>query len=652
MEARIQRTVLMVIFLTITLSPVPLTVPLMWATSPDDELPRSVFQASTIPPHFLKDARAVVRHGRQTFIVKNQRKALLKIHRVVTVLNAEGRDFGELVMWYDRFTRVSDLEATLYDAAGTEIRSLSGSDVKDYSATSGSSLYDDNRVRYATLYHSTYPYTLEYMLEFSFDGYVGWPKWYPEEDRASVEYSRFDVTLPAGMPLRRVQTFAGEPSARSDGEFTTYTWEAKGLPPFEPEPVGPSIGDQRQHVTIAPEKFEMDGYAGDLTSWQSFGKWYFTLQANRQTLPSAERQAVSAMVAGLRDRKEKIRKVYEYLQKKTRYVSVPLGIGGWQPFDATYVSTRGYGDCKALTNYMLSLLGEVGIEARPALIYSSQISPQMSGDFACNVFNHVILCAPAQNDTIWLECTSQDIPFGHLSYYNESRNALVVGPEGGTLVRTPTSSSKDNRQMRSATVVLQHSGNATATIHTTYTGNQQDYVRLNIGDASSRERDEWVRENLDIGSFDIIDKDFSDLQVGSKEVGFSLRISLPRYASIAGNRLLFQPNLMGKRQYVPRPVRQRKQPIVHRYAYKNIDSVKFQIPAGYRVEAIPKPVDFETSFARYKASSSLTEEGVLVYLRELEVMSQELPPATYDEYRRFFHDVAQADKANVALVLK
>jgi hypothetical protein len=57
-------------------------------------------------------------------------------------------------------------------------------------------------------------------------------------------------------------------------------------------------------------------------------------------------------------RKEPIMKaklIYDYVQQKSRYVSIQVGIGGWKPMDASDVDRLGYGDCKGLTNYTKAL---------------------------------------------------------------------------------------------------------------------------------------------------------------------------------------------------------------------------------------------------------------------------------------------------------
>jgi len=67
-------------------------------------------------------------------------------------------------------------------------------------------------------------------------------------------------------------------------------------------------------------------------------------------LPETTKQKVTELTKNAKSREEKARLLYEYVQNKTRYISIQLGIGGFQPFEARVVDETGYGDCKALSN--------------------------------------------------------------------------------------------------------------------------------------------------------------------------------------------------------------------------------------------------------------------------------------------------------------
>jgi transglutaminase-like putative cysteine protease len=109
-------------------------------------------------------------------------------------------------------------------------------------------------------------------------------------------------------------------------------------------------------VLFAPAAFEIQGYKGEMNSWQEFGKFQYILNSKRDELPANIIQQVNELTAGASDNAEKVKLLYAFLQKNTRYISVQLGLGGWQPIEASRVAQTGYGDCKALTNYMHSLL--------------------------------------------------------------------------------------------------------------------------------------------------------------------------------------------------------------------------------------------------------------------------------------------------------
>ena len=59
---------------------------------------------------------------------------------------------------------------------------------------------------------------------------------------------------------------------------------------------------------------------------------------------------VKELVKDLKTVEEKAKKVYEFVQNKTRYIGVQIDIGGWSPITADRVDISGYGDCKGLTN--------------------------------------------------------------------------------------------------------------------------------------------------------------------------------------------------------------------------------------------------------------------------------------------------------------
>jgi hypothetical protein len=608
------------------------------------------FDVAKMPAELAKDADAVMRLDALTFVVENSGKAKMRMQQAVTILNAKGREMGRTVVGYDKFRQLADLRGWLYDANGRKIRDLKKSDTDDYSAIADYSLYEDSRVRVAELQYDVYPYTVAFEYEMNYQGVISWPGWYPYSSRAPIERSSYEVSVPADVPLRyHLRDIEPAPKIESAGARKILRWQAANLPKWEREPYSPGWPPR---ILTAPATFEIAGYSGDMSSWASFGSWFYRLANGRAALPAPALSEVQSLCANAASPREKTRLLYEYLQSKTRYVSVQLGIGGWQPFDAAYVYQRSYGDCKALTNYMLALLQTNGVEAFPALIRHGEDEPDVIADFPSNQFNHVILCVPMAKDTLWLECTSQTSPFGHIGAGNEDRNVLVVTPEGGKLRRTPASKSTDNQQIRRAVVTLSETGDGIAEVRTRYTGNQQDRVRWALAKSTPREREEWLREEIDVPSFRLVSADFSGAEGKHAEIVLPIKLELPRFAPRSGvARLFLRPNLMERRKYIPPEVKERKQPVEFDYAYLDTDTITYRLPANFVIEAAPPTVALETTFGSYHAATTL-RDGTLEYERRLEIREKSLPADQYEAYRRFIADVVKADNAQVVLVRK
>jgi transglutaminase-like putative cysteine protease len=281
----------------------------------------------------------------------------------LTILNEKGDKHAQLVLDYDKLHKIKEINGALYDAQGKQIRKLKPKEVQDVSGVDDNSLIDDNRRKYFSFYHKVYPYTVEFEVVTEYNNTLFFPMWLPQEDENyAVEQSRLTVWCPQDYNVRfKSFNYNEQPVMGTDKNQKSLQWEIKNKEAVAYEFGLPSWLDITTSVLLAPSHFKIENYTGDMTDWKAFGQFVYTLKQGRDLLPDAIKHKVHALTDHLSNPKDKIQALYQYLQQNNRYVSIQLGLGGWQPFDAKYVASKGYGDCKALTNYMHSLLKETGI---------------------------------------------------------------------------------------------------------------------------------------------------------------------------------------------------------------------------------------------------------------------------------------------------
>lgn len=390
---------------------------------------------------------------------------------------------------------------------------------------------------------------------------------------------------------------------------------------------------------------------GNMTNWQDFGKFVYALKEGRDQLPPNVKQAVHQIADGIMDPKKKIQALYEYMQKNTRYISIQLGIGGWQPFDASYVATKGYGDCKALSNYMYSILKEAGIPSNYTLIHAGEYSGHINDDFPSSQFNHVILSVPLSKDTVWLECTSQTLPAGYLSNFTSDRFALVVDENGGRLVRTPKYSIRDNLQTRKITAKLDEEATLTAKVVTTYRAEQQDDVHDMIHYLAKDKIKEYLQKKFDFATYDVVNFDYKEQKSEMPVMEETLELSVSNYASVTGKRLFIMPNVMTRTGRKLKAEEERKYDLVLEDEYTDVDSSEIEIPTGFEMESLPIPTSIETKFGRYSNSVKVNGNKISYY-RKMENFSGRYPASDYSSLVNFYDAIYKADRSRIVLVKK
>ncbi len=613
---------------------------------------------ASIPVALLANADAVVRYDETSFEILSKSQARLRRRLVVTVLNENGeRDHAQLYVRYDKFTKIVSLEGTVYDSAGKPVYKLKNADIHDYGYGAFSDMITDARLKIAEFGKKRipYPYTVEFSYETRERNMMFYPSWTPEyTNRTAVERAAFRVKVPDDMDFRFKILNEAPEVEKSTGKETWYTWTAGNRQALAEEVYGLPERQRQPMVLTAPSTFEIQGYNGDFTSWGDFGKFYSSLNRNRDVLPEKTITELKALTAGLQTDEEKIRTVYEWMQSRTRYVSIQLGIGGWQTIDAQTVATKGYGDCKALTNYYIALLRQVGVTAYPTLIKAGS-GAEIIPDFPSNQFNHVIACAPvAGGDTIWLECTSQVEATGFLGTFTGNRYALLVTPEGGKLVRTPGYLPADNRRIRSSMVALQATGDARVSVETSYYGTRQEQPSGVIHGKTADEQEKWLLKNLGISGADLTAFAFAHKKEGPPVVKESLELTIRRFATRTGSRYFIKPSFLNRVLNFPVTGEERRTDFYldpDTYHFTDIDSVQILLPANLNVESSIAPVRVTSKFGVYEADVKMAGNS-LTYCHRLSMTGGRYPAADYPEWIEFIKKIRREGRSQLVLVEK
>ena len=614
------------------------------------------YAVSKISKKMLENAHAVKRMEHQSFIINNERSTIIRHYYAITILNENGDEHASLEVYYDKLTSINYISGTLYNAAGVQIKKIKTKDLNDYSAVSDNSLAEDGRVKTFDFNYKVYPYTVEYEIEVLKNNSFMFPGWIPQEGESlSVEQSDYTVVFPEGYQLRyKSLNYSGEPKKSLDKGKQNLSWTVSNLPAIKLPFAIASWADLATVVYIAPNNFEIGGYKGNMESWKSYGDFLNQLNKDKDVLPANIATEVKNLTAGVSDEKERIKILYNYLQKNTRYISVQLGIGGWQPFDASYVAKNGYGDCKALTNYMHSLLKAANIPSYYTVIYagsSGYAKNRFMQDLPSSQFNHVVLLVPTGKDSMWLECTSQQAPAGYMGEFTGNRKAVSITEAGGVVVSTPSYGVNENQQLRIITAKLTEEGTLQMKVDTRYECFQQESLSYLINALSEKKVKEYLEKNLSLSTYDINKFSYKETKSELPFIEENLDITVPNFATITGKRIFITPNILNRSSTQITSDTLRKSDFVFDFPYRDKDEISIELPEGYQIESKPKDRKLETPFGKYILTTKL-EGNKIIYSRLMEQFSGRFAPKMQKEIVEFFKEVYSADRSRIVLVKK
>jgi hypothetical protein len=245
--------------------------------------------------------------------------------------------------------------------------------------------------------------------------------------------SRYIVDVPAGVDMRVREDNLNFPrQVKTVGNRKIYTWATANIPRVKGERFAADSNGVRMTIMT-----------GSPTTWAKIASWYAANAKERYSVTPAVAAKLSDVVKGASTRDDSIRAIHRWIAQDIRYVSIALGLGGYQPRTPDEVVATGYGDCKDKATLFVAALDKMGVTAYPVLLNSrGGVRRELP---TIEQLDHAIAAIKRGSSYQFVDLTAGLTPFGQLPYDEQGEFGLVVHPDGTSEVVTlPADSGSSN----------------------------------------------------------------------------------------------------------------------------------------------------------------------------------------------------------------
>jgi hypothetical protein len=488
---------------------------------------------------------------------------------------------------------------------------------------------------------------------------------YDFQESLPVAVSRFVLTVPAGWEVRgTVFNHAPIEPAVAGG---TYTWEMRDLPWIEHEHYCPDLHAVAPRLGVTFSPGENKAGLTPLKDWAAVSAWQagFADPAAEPTDPV--RAKAVELTRNAASELDKIRSIAVFAQQ-VNYVSVQTNItrgGGYTPHAAADVLARNYGDCKDKATLMRALLKAVGIGSYLTAIYSSDrtfVRPEWPSPWQ---FNHAIIAIRVSPETqlptvfqhprlgrlLIFDPTDPDTPLGDLPEDEQGSRGLVIAGAQGELVEMPLLPANTNRIESTVEASMSPAGALQAHIGRQYFGQAAAQAHARMAHQSNDDLKRGYERSMArrVGAIAVKQANISG-RIGEGQMQLSLDFDAGNFSQAVQGLIIVKPGTLALgADYVFAPG-ERKLPVkLDADVYR--DSVRIQLPPGYKVDEMPDAVHLESRYGAYQASWK-ADGSDLLFEQSTEVRDALVPAAQYAELRAFFDKIGGSQAAPVVLTKK
>lgn len=578
-----------------------------------------------------------------TYTIRSEEDAEIEETYRIQINSDKGRQFAMFQDYFDQFRKISDVTVDIYDMQGKRIKRLRRSDGVEIGFNPSYEINDAKLLLIRPEYQN-YPFIVEVQAVVKLNGYLSLPPWVPRGYfNLAVDQSKLVVSRPENLNPAFKEEFIKGTQINEKGNLVT-TYEVTGLPAVDRKARFRDFYESEAKVLISPRQFKLDNTTGSFESWSAFGDWFLSLNSEPCQLDPKTTSLIQSMNTS--DKREVIRRLYEYMQDKTRYVSIQLGIGGFKSLPTEDVEKYGYGDCKALSTYMKNMLDNAGIKSHYILVHAGNDVPDVKAEFPSNQFNHVYIGVPMSTDTVYLECTSQISPSNYTGTFTDDRNVLWIDKNRSRIIRSRIYPHTLNVRKSKVSIDLSDTGDATISQSVTNEGVFFDEIML-FKNAPASYIEQHNQSKFGYSDFAI--KDFKYTQPDRHVPSFSstYNIQVKGLAKAAGTRLVFPavPTTPTKK-YIDGDDLMRYYTIKRGMTVE--DEIIVNVPRNLWIYSLPEKESVNSRFGSYSLETEF-DDGVLKIKRSIVLYKGDYQQKEYEEFKAFLQQMERLESRKLVM---
>lgn len=439
----------------------------------------------------------------------------------------------------------------------------------------------------------------------------------------------------------------------STKDSNIWTWTANNTNGYQGEDDSEEALYYTPHIIVYIKNYDYKGKNYSvLNDVNDLYKWYVSLvdQIDETDL-SQVHQIAENVTKGLTNNHDKAEAIFSWVQNNINYVAFEDGLGGFIPRSASSVCEKRYGDCKDMANLLFEMLNHVGVEAYRTWIgtrnrpYSYLEVPTPMVD------NHMITTAMIDGETIFLDATDSNVPFGMPSAFTQTKEALVgIDKDTFKLIKVPIQSADKNASKVVSTITLEGETMKVSETRELTGYEKVDFIVDYTFKKDTRTDEEFLNNTFVLGNNKTNYTNFKMANFDNKNTPLVLNydLSIDSYIKTIGDKMYINLDLDRVLSKSKINIEEKKLSKKIEHAYQKTYETTFVIPEGFKANFIPEAMNFE--HPDYSFNITYTQkDNTIVQNKTIIVNTLSVQKDEFNSWNDFISNIIKAYKKSIII---